>query len=301
MKNLLFILIPFLLIACSNESIEIFSLSSEDCKKNWSLCEIAPSKTIKISTTKKIKVAVLDSGIDESHPLLKGKVIKSYDAINGGSNTNDSYGHGTAIAGIIAAAPNNQTIQGIFPYIELYDVKVLNDKGGGKIKDLVNGIKWSIKQEVDIINLSFGFQKDDRNLKKAIDEAYAHNITIIAAAGNTLGLSTDYPARYKNVISVSSIDKEMKRDIFAAKGKIDFVAPGVDIPVLTTSRTINLVSGTSFSTAYVTGIVASYLAQGEMKKENSTLLNQLKEHSKDLGDKGPDNKYGYGLLQLQEN
>lgn len=300
MRNYYLTFMSFLLVmvACSHRSVEI-SLSQGDCKINWALCAVIPNQTAKIHSNKTIKVAILDSGIDDSQSPLSGRVIKSYNAINGGTNTTDKYGHGTAIAGIIAAEPNEGTIQGVFPTAELYDVKVLNDKGGGKIPDVVEGIKWSIEQKVDIINLSFGFQKDDQRLKKAIDEALGNNIIVIAAAGNTLGLSTDYPARYKKVISVSSIDKEMNRDIFAAKGKVDFMAPGVTIPVLTNSGSVNLVSGTSFATAFATGIVASYISKGEV--EYTTIVKKLKASSKDLGEKGPDNQYGYGLLQIQGN
>lgn len=297
-RLLLSFLILFLVVSCDNQSIEV-SFSQTDCKKNWSLCPLFPNNTRISMPTEPVKVAILDSGIDNSHPLLKEKIVKSFDARQETNITKDKFGHGTAIAGIIGASSNKQTIQGISPNVEIYDVKVLNDKGGGEIKDVVNGIEWSIKQNVDILNLSFGFQKDDPTLKQAIDYAVDNNIIVVAAAGNTLGFSADYPAKYKNVISVSSVNKQMERDKFAAKGKIDFVAPGVDIPVLTPTKKIITVSGTSFSAAYVSGIIANILAKKPNVQNFDAVLTELKTSSKDLGEKGLDNEYGNGLVQFK--
>ncbi|MFH3733187.1 S8 family serine peptidase, partial [Acinetobacter baumannii] len=102
----------------------------------------------------------------------------------------------------------------------------------GKIADIISGINWSVEQGVDIINLSFGFSKDDPKLREAIRNASNKGIIIIAATGNTIGLSTDYPAKYPEVLSISAIDKDMKLYAYAGQGKVDFVAPGVDVPVL---------------------------------------------------------------------
>ncbi len=297
-KLLLSFLLLVLLVACSNETIKV-SFSQTDCQINWSLCSLFPNSTSVSIPNNPVKVAILDSGIDNTHPFLKKRIVKSFDATQKINITKDKFGHGTAIAGIIGASSNKQTIQGISPNVEIYDVKVLNDKGGGEIKNVVNGIKWSVKQDVDILNLSFGFQKNDPTLKQAIDYAVDNNIIVIAAAGNTLGFSTDYPAKYKNVISISSVNKHMKRDKFAAKGKIDFVAPGVDIPVLTPTKKVNTVSGTSFSAAYASGILANILARNPNIQNYDDVLAELKASSKDLGEKGLDNEYGNGLIQFE--
>lgn len=302
MKKFLIVLLALVLLTgCTNKNTQMH-LTEKECKTNWAICLVFSDKSYQYSFKKKIKVAILDCGIDGNLPELKGILKKSYNAINPNEKIIDSYGHGTAIAGTIAAKPNKYTIQGISQSVHLYDVKVLNDKGGGKIEDVVDGIEWSIKNNVDIINLSFGFQKDNKTLREAILKAISHGIIIVAAAGNNLGLYTDYPAKYEEVISISSISKKLKVDPFAGKGKVDYVAPGVNIPVLTTDENkVSYVDGTSFSTAFATGIIANILEQSEHPLSLTDIKEKLNKISLDLGEKGKDTAYGNGLIQLQNN
>ncbi|PKG27421.1 hypothetical protein CWS20_18700 [Cytobacillus horneckiae] len=132
-----------------------------------------------------------------------------------------------AVAGIIAA--KGEVIKDVVNKPIIYDVKVLNKKGEGKIESVVDGINWSIKNNVDVINISFGFSSDREGLKKAINKAYDNGIIIIAASGNTMGLSVDHPANYENVLSKSLLNEDLQIDTYAATGKIDYSAPGVDV------------------------------------------------------------------------
>ncbi|MCM3178118.1 S8 family serine peptidase [Cytobacillus horneckiae] len=86
-----------------------------------------------------------------------------------------------------------------------------------------------MKNNVDVINISFGFSSDREGLKKAINKAYDNGIIIIAASGNTMGLSVDYPANYENVLSKSSLNEDLQIDTYAATGKIDYSEPSVDV------------------------------------------------------------------------
>lgn len=299
-KKFLFVSFVFL-IGCTDKITQM-NLTDDECKKNWTICSVFIDKSYQYSFEKKVKIAILDSGINVDHPSLKGLVKKSYNAIHPNEKIIDSYGHGTAIAGTIAAKPNEYTIQGISQAVYLYDVKVLNDKGGGKIEDIVDGIEWSIKNDVDIINLSFGFQKNHEALQDSISKANKHGIIIVAASGNNLGLYTDYPAKYEEVISISSINEQLKVDPFAGKGKVDYVAPGINIPVLTNGYDkFHYVSGTSFSTAIVTGIIANILVESENALSYADLKERLNKLSVDLGEKGKDSMYGNGLIQLPNN
>lgn len=277
---------------CDKNSSKIV-LSKSDCERNWAVCTIFESK--KIDTSDKgeiVKIAILDSGIDKTHETLKNQVKKSYNAISNQHNTRDSFGHGTAIAGIIAAKRNDENVTGVFPASHLYDVKVLDKNGSGKIEDVVKGIRWSIEQKVDIINLSFGFQKDSKDLKQAIDDALSNGIIIVAAAGNTFGLYTDYPAKYPGVISVSAVNEKLNHYSLAAAGKIDIVAPGVEIPIIGMIRGEKQVSGTSFAAAYATGVIAYALANGS---NNSDVIRSKFVSLKELDNK----KYnGQGLLYI---
>ncbi|HHT7067664.1 S8 family peptidase [Bacillus thuringiensis] len=245
----------------------------------------------------KIKVAILDNGIYKEHEDLKGKVVKEFNTINLNNPIIDETGHGTAIAGIIAAENNNLGILGVMPNIQLYDVKLLDKQGKGDVDHLIKGIRWCIEQRVNILNISFGLQSESPELKKAIDEAVDSGIIVVAAAGNTYGLGVDYPAKYENVISISSVNKEFKRASSSAKGKIDFAAPGVDILSTNQDGGYSTYSGTSFATAFATGVIAALLAEGD----NTLNLDQIKkiliERSIDLGSTGYDNEFGYGLIQ----
>lgn len=126
-----------------------------------------------------IKVAILDSGIYKEHEDLKGKIVKEFNTINLNNPIIDETGHGTAIAGIIAAENNTLGILGVAPNVQLYDVKVLDNQGKGEVNHLIEGIRWCIEQRVNILNISFGLQSETPELKKAIDEAVDSGIIVM--------------------------------------------------------------------------------------------------------------------------
>ncbi len=205
----------------------------------------------------------------------------------------DDFGHGTAIAGIIAAQSNDFGIQGIVSNVEIFDLKVLNGKGNGTIDDFIDAVEWCITNEIDIINVSFGFQTKDKRLEKVINRALDYNIIIVAAAGNTYGLGVDYPAKYEGVISVNSINEDLKLLNSSATGKIDYVAPGYKILSTDNTGGYSAFTGTSFAAAYVTGAIAKLL------KDNNFEKNLGKNNVIDLGEDGYDSSYGYGLLKIK--
>ena len=292
-KKTIFFIIFFIFLASCNHQLSYDQ--KIDCNQNWALCSIQKEYADPNSLTDTpLKIAIIDSGIDEEKARVK--VSKRFNEKN---NQIDSYGHGTAVASIIAAQSNQKDhVEGVIKNIEIYDVNVLDANGNGDIDDITEGIEWCVNQNVDIINMSFGIQKDDARLRAAVEKAINHDIIIVAAAGNTLGLYTEYPAKYESVLSISAIDKNMKIYKYAAKGKIDFVAPGVDIVAIKTGKLSHQkeLSGTSFATAYATGIIASLLNNKEIHKE--TVHKDLLEYSKDLGESGCDDLYGCGLLTL---
>jgi subtilisin family serine protease len=251
----------------------------------------------------KVRVAILDSGIDKQHEDLVGRVVKEYNAINPKEEVKDIYGHGTAVAGIIAANNNTRGILGIVPNSDIYSIKVLSDNGKGNIQALTRGIDWAIDNKVDLINISFGMPNDKSELREAINKAVEAGIIIVASAGNKYGLKSDYPARYDNVISVNAVSPELKIASFSAKGKIDFVGPGVDIITTITGNNYGVVKGTSIATAHVTGTIAYLLANKEQfnipDQNDSRYFDKvykiLKEKSSKLGE---ENIYGNGLIQL---
>lgn len=290
-KLILIISIFTTLAGCgSQEKIK----NTKECDDNWAICSLSLNNSESIPKKKSVKVAVLDTGINDDLKELRGYVVKKFNTFNNSSKTIPKNVHGTMIASIIASTSYKNTKIGINKNVQLYDVQVLDDQANGKVKNTVQGIEWAIAEDVDIINMSYGFSHNDSTLKNAIKRATDEGIIVIAATGHTVGLSTDYPAKYPDVISVSAIDKDMNIFSYAGKGKVDYVAPGVDVPVLNMDGDVELQSGTSFSTAYATGIVS--LLTPVQKKED--LIIELNQKSIELG---PANTFGKGLIQFKED
>jgi len=235
-----------------------------------------------------IKVAIIDSGIDEN--IAKVEVKKVLNA-----KKNDEFGHGTIVATLI----NENFLKGNYSNVNLliYDANVLDDEGKASIDDIIKGIKWAINQNVDIINISLGVQVRNDELQNVVKEAAEKNIILIGAAGNTLGMKVDYPARFSEVLSISSVDFNLQRDYIAAKGKIDYVSYGVNIDVTKVGKMQHEkeIRGTSFATANATGIIAALLANKHISKE--TYRTDLESYAKPLGD---NDIFGKGLLGLNE-
>lgn len=262
------------------------------CEKNWAICTIIPIEVEQISRGKPVKVAILDSGINQDIPQLSSSVVKSFNAIDHSSEVNPLNNHGTMIASIIAGTSSEKFPIGINNQVELYDVQVLDKTGLGDIEHTISGIKWAIENKVDIINMSYGFSMDDPQFHEVIQRAQEEGIILVAASGNTIGLSTDYPAKYKEVLSISAIDKQKDIFIYAGKGKVDYVAPGVDVPVLNENGGIDKKTGTSFATAYATGIISLL----KTSLNNEEITEYLNSHALELG---PTSIYGKGLIQYK--
>lgn len=244
---------------------------------------------------KKIKVAILDSGINKNHKDLEGKVVKEFSSIGSSFSYEDNLGHGTAIAN-----DNKFGVIGVTQSVEVYSAKVIKDDGKIDKKDFIKGLEWAITQNVDVINLSLGFQSDFPELRSLIADALNKGIILIAASGNTYGLNAQLPARYDDVISVGMINEEKESTKFSAIGKIDFVGPGENILSLNNIGGYSYNEGSSYSTAYVTGVVAEYLSRQNLTKDKSIHL-KVYEYLKKASLKvnGDKNTVGYGLPTIQ--
>ncbi|MEH7730507.1 S8 family serine peptidase, partial [Bacillus safensis] len=213
---------------------------------------------------------VLDSGINKNHKDLKGKVVKEFNPIDSSIEFENKLSHGTSIAGIITANNTDSEVTGVTQNVELYSVKVIKNDGKIERQGFLDGFKWAISQNVDIINLSLGFQKDFPELRELVDDAVKKGIIIVAASGNTYGLNSQFPARYDNVISVGAIDSKNKVPQFSAIGKVDFFAPGVNVLSLNNKGENSVYTGSSYSTAYITGVIADYLYKEKINKDEKS-------------------------------
>ncbi len=253
-------------------------------------------------TGKGIKVAVIDSGV-ATHPDLKIKagvcVLDSSDCYN---SYHDNNGHGTHVAGIIAALDNDIGTVGVAPGVEIYAVKALDRKGEGTLTTIMAGIDWAISQKVDIINLSLSTPNLNPAMKTLLDQAYKNGILVIAATGNegTASGDTDtvqYPARFDSVIAVSAVNKNNVRLPTSGTGdSVELAAPG-DAVYSTVPGGYMYMSGTSMAAPYVSGLAALYMEKYP-HLSNVEIRELLRENALDLGTPGRDRFYGYGLAQV---
>lgn len=243
-----------------------------------------------------IKVAVLDTGILTSHQDLQ--VAGGYNAIGGTSYTDDN-GHGTHVAGTIAALNNTIGVIGAAPKAQLYAVKVLDRNGSGSYSGIIAGIEWAIANKMNVINMSLGGSQGSTALEQACNAAYNAGILVVAAAGNegTAAGTTEcigYPARYASVIAVGSITSSNVRSSFSSTGStLELMAPGSDIYSTTYNGSYGTMSGTSMACPHVAGVAALVWSA------KPTLTNvQLRSALRATAD-NPWNdawRYGYGLV-----
>ncbi|AOV06766.1 S8 family peptidase [Sporosarcina ureilytica] len=213
-----------------------------------------------------VTIAVLDTGCDIHHPDLKDRIIggKNFTDDDGGNpeQYNDYNGHGTHVAGTIAASENNVGVVGVAPAASLLIVKVLNKRGSGQYDWIIGGIHYAIEQKVDIISMSLGGPVDNPKLYEAIKLAIAHNILVVCAAGNEGdgNDSTDefaYPGRYNEVICVGAINFErLSSDFTNSHDEIDLVAPGEEILSTYLNGKYARLTGTSMAAPHISGALA---------------------------------------------
>lgn len=218
--------------------------------------------------------------------------------MNPNEEIEDKFGHGTEVTGIISAGKFKEGNIGIAPNVQLYDVKVLNDKGKTDYETVIRGIEWCINNNIQIINMSFGFESNNLDLERAINRALDKGIIIVAASGNSLGLRVDYPAKYDGVISVSALKEDLTRYSYSGKGKIDYAAPGVNILTTNNKGGYTIVHGTSFASAFVTGSIAALIGDSEEEVNNNNIEELLNPYIHDLGSLGYDEEFGHGLIKI---
>ncbi len=253
-----------------------------------------------ISTGEGVKVAILDTGIDESHSDLSSRVAGGEDFTGTGSYSDDN-GHGTHVSGTVAAIySNNIGVYGVAPSASLYAVKVLSSSGSGTLDWIIAGIQWAIDNDIDIINMSLGTSSDMQSLEDACNRAYEEGILIVAAAGNSGNKpgnrdTVEYPGGYASVIAVAASDSNDARASFSSTGPdVELIAPGVSILSTIPGGGYAYYSGTSMASPHVAGVAALVLSA------NSTLTNVqvrsiLQETAENLGLKME--HQGYGLVR----
>lgn len=230
--------------------------------RQWAAAKIGLTKAFESTRGEGVVVAVLDTGVDFSHPVLAGRLLEGRDFVDGDNNPLDepngrAAGHGTFVSGIVAL---------VAPDSKILPVRVLNSSGSGTLFDVARGIVYAADQGAGVVNLSLGTYRDSRTLEEAVRYAAARGAVVVASVGNQ---STQnhrstllYPARYDEVAAVAATDADDLMATFSNWGKkTDLCAPGVNIYSSYLGGSYAWWSGTSPSAAFVSGAAALLRAQ----------------------------------------
>lgn len=258
--------------------------------ESWAMLRVnAAAPTVPLRT---VVVGVVDSGVDASHPALRGRVLTGIDLVDGGPGTHDPLGHGTQVAGIIAARGI-----GVAENALVLPVRVLDARGSGTIERLARGIRWAADHEARVINTSVEASRPASPLAKALDYAWARRSVVVAIAGNRGG-ALQWPAAYPKAVAVGATNPADELATFSGRGqRLDLVAPGDGIRTTAAGGGYVEASGTSVAAPFVAGAAALVLGQ-EPALANAELVARVRESARDLGRPGNDRTYGAGLLNI---
>ncbi|HEY7968390.1 MAG TPA: S8 family serine peptidase, partial [Candidatus Limnocylindrales bacterium] len=252
----------------------------------WSLPLIGWDKVYgSIHPTGSSVVAILDTGVDAGQPELVGRLVPGIGLVPGSDSTVDPNGHGTAMAGIVAAATDNrQGIAGIgYAGVRVMPVTVLDANGLGQDSDIIAGIVWAVDHGANVINLSFSNPGYSAALQAAIDYAWDHDVVVVAATGNDGSSAPTYPAGDRGVIGVSNTNQSDQLDANSNHGADTFLAaPGTDIVTLQTGGGLTSVTGTSASSAEVAA-AAALLRAIDPDASNGVIVGRLARTAADVG------------------
>ncbi|WP_157721991.1 S8 family serine peptidase [Tumebacillus avium] len=266
----------------------------------WNLPLISADKAWQTTTgDPKVIIAVVDTGVDLNHPEFKGQLVAGRNMITGTNRPQDDNGHGTHVAGVIAARTNNlEGIAGIDWAGKIMPVKAMDADGSGSVLDIADGIVWAADHGADVINLSLGEYAGSDYLHEAIRYAYEKGVVLVAAMGNDGISDPSYPAAYEEVIGVAANDENNESANFSNYGQHTSVsAPGVAIPSTYPNNRYAALSGTSMASPHVAGVAALIRSiNGDLTPDEVRTI--LEETADDLGPDGPDEYYGYGQINV---
>lgn len=257
------------------------------------------------NTANPVKVGIIDTGISNKHPDLLANVKGGVNTIYSRKSWNDDNGHGSHVAGIIAAINNTSGVVGVAHQADLYAIKVLNASGSGYLSDVIEGIQWAIANGMQVVNLSLGTSSDVLSFHEAVKAAKNAGLVVVTAAGNNGG-AVLYPAAYPEAMAVAALDQNNNLASWSSRGaEIDLAAPGVSIYSTYKGTGYKTLSGTSMAAPHVSGVAALVLntpvgandANGNNKWDPDEVQARLQATATDLGGSGFDNLYGWGLVQ----
>lgn len=256
----------------------------------------------KVATGRGIRVALIDTGVDYDHSDLKGRVVDHANFVEDDQSFREDV-HGTLVAGVIAARPNNGIgIYGVAPGVSLIAIKSFKPRqsnsvvADGSSHTLAQGLEYAISHGARVINLSIGGPREPF-ISQMTRAAVARGIVVVAAAGNDgTGARPKYPAALEEVLAVTGVDSRDQLYPGASRGDyIDIAAPGVEIMSTVPGNKFNAFSGTSMAAPHVSALVA-LLLQTSPRLSPGEIKSILESTARDLGPAGRDNSSGSGVV-----
>lgn len=296
------------------EEDQLGHLVDTELDSSWGVKRIGAGEVHPTNSGEGVKVAILDTGIDYTHPDLDDNYAGGDDFVNPDSDPFDDHAHGTMVAGVVAAEDNGSGVVGVAPRAQLYALKVVNDMGDCLSSDVIAALDWAVLHDMDVANMSLGFSNYSPSLATAVANAYQAGVVLVAAAGNgetclPTGKPVLYPAGFDEVIAVAATDRSDARACFSRTGPaVELAAPGVSVwttyPVDPDRPDYAWFSGTSSASPHVAGAAALVLAGGISDGNGNGRVNDdvrlwLQETADDLGAAGRDTWYGFGLVDVR--
>ncbi|KUM67714.1 type VII secretion-associated serine protease mycosin [Streptomyces curacoi] len=276
--------------------------------KQWVIDVINFKKVWAESQGEGVTVAVVDTGVDGSHPDLTGQVLKGMDVTGSGDAQNDTNGHGTGMASLIAGhghgTNNSEGVIGLAPKAKILPIKASSTGDDYRDDQWAEGVRYAVDQGADVINLSFGGSSTspDPEATEAIKYALQHNVVVVSGTGNDGTAGLEYPAKLPGVVAVGAVDESLKvwKNSNFGPG-VTLTAPGVNIARADTSEASGYAegSGVSDATAYVSAAAALVRAKYPDLTAGQ-VINRLIKSATFLDHdvkKVPDEEYGYGIIR----
>lgn len=233
-------------------------------------------------------IAILDTGISQSHEDLP-KIAKTNN-LSSSSTPDDVYGHGTHVAGTVAARTDNGKtgVAGTCPRCTLYNVKVLDDSGNGSYSSVAKGVRWAADNGAKVINMSLAGTGRSETLEEAVNYAWREGVVLVAAAGNDGSSTRNYPAAFRKVIAVAATDYNDGKAGWSNHGSswVDVAAPGVGILSTTENGRYGRKSGTSMATPHVAGVAGLVWTSSPSDASNELIRRKIEstaDRTKDTG------------------
>ena len=269
-----------------------------DYASQWHLPQIqAPAAWAITTGSSSVTVAVVDSGVDGTHPDLAAKIVPGWNYVNNNATTSDDLGHGTAVAGTLAAISNNGIgVAGVTWGSPIMPLVVVDSTDYASYSNIAAAIQYAADQGVRIINVSLGGSSSSSTLQYAVNYAWAKGSIVFASAMNNSTNTPYYPAACTNAVAVSATDQNNTLASFSDYGNwITLAAPGNNILTTNEGGGYGYWYGTSFSSPIAAGVAALILSVNPTLSA-SAVVNMLEQTATDLGTPGYDTSFGWGLV-----